>query len=296
MRPLHLIRTGLILAAVGPHLVPHPARADEPAAAAAPAPAAREAVSPEMFQLLDPATLNPLLAAKNYLEVRRRIGQAEALPGKSAYEDFVLNRLRVALAVASGDQTAAERGDFMLALAKLHYNAKEYPQAIAWFTQYQQETGGADKARPYLIRSYYLNNEFDRAKQELLADLQADQKAGRQAAKEDLLLLASASARSGDAASYLLGIENLVRHYPSDVYWNELLGRVGDDQPAHAQRTRLDALRLGYAYALAGQPEQAIMTLRTVGDDGAAGALARYWMLWLQLPATPTPAAPTAPK
>jgi hypothetical protein len=43
-------------------------------------------------------------------------------------------------------------------------------------------------------------------------------------------------------------------------------------------------LRLGEAYAAAGKKQQAISTFRTVGNNGGAGDLARYWIMALNRP------------
>ena len=268
MSQFRLARLTLLLAAIGLNLAPNLVHAADKPAAEAPKP---DTVRVEMFKLLDPAVVKGFMDTKNYAEVQNRIDQAEALPNKTDYETFVLNRLRIALAsvtgnsamaitslenvIASGRLPASDQGDFIQALANYHYNAKDYPKAIAWFTRYQKETGDTVKVRPYIIRSYYFSNDFVKAKQELLADLQANQKAGKQPAIEELQLLANTGAKSKDPATYLIALEQLVKYYPSDDYWTDLLNRT-QNKAGYSTRFQLDVFRLERMAVKAMSPEE----------------------------------------
>lgn len=265
MSKFRFARTSLILAALGLNVAPalvgmvsqaH-AQADKKAAPAeAPKP---DTVRPEIYKLVDPVQIKELMTAKNYAEVLNRINQADALADKTVYENFVLNRLRVALGsatnnnaltvpaleavIASGKLSPAERSDFIQALGNLHYNSKDYPKAIASFTQYATETGDMAKVRPYIIRAHYFNNDFATAKTELLKDLEAATKAGKKPAMDELQLLANSGAKSKDTATYLVAMENLVKYYPSDDYWIDLLSRT-QGKSTYSTRFALDVYRL----------------------------------------------------
>ena len=268
MSQFRLARLTLLLAAIGLNLAPNLVHAADKPAAEAPKP---DTVRVEMFKLLDPAVVKGFMDTKNYAEVQSRIDQADALPNKTDYESFVLNRLRIALAsvtgnsamaitsletvIASGRLSPSDQGDFIQALANYHYNAKDYPKAITWFTRYQKETGDTVKVRPYIIRAYYFNNDFVKAKQELLVDLQANQKAGKPPAIEELQLLANTGAKSKDPATYLIALEQLVKYYPSDDYWTDLLNRT-QNKAGYSTRFQLDVFRLERVAVKAMSPEE----------------------------------------
>ena len=252
---LSLIANGLNIA---PAVAGFASRAQ--AAETTPTPQApHETVRRDMFKLLDPALMKELLAAKNYPEAQSRIDQAGALPNPTPYETFVLNRTRAAFAsragnsamavtalqalIESGRLSPADRIDFILALGINQYNTKDYPKAIITFTQYQSESGDDAKVRPYLVRAYYLDNEFEQAKRALLGGLQIDEKTGNQPALEDLQLLANSSSKTKDMASYLSALEKLVQYYPSDDYWTDLLSRL-PDKPGYSNHLQLDVYRL----------------------------------------------------
>jgi len=258
MSQFRIARISLLLAA----LIAAPAVMNVAHAQSKPAePAAAESadkVSPEFLKLANPAEISPLLAAKNFAEVKKRLDAAAALPKLNEYETFILNRMRVALGSASQDDAMAtaaleavinsgrltpqEQKQFIEALGNMHYNAKNYPKAVEWFNRYQKETGDT-KLRPYVVRAYYLNNDFVTAKAEALKDLEAKQKAGQTPAIEELQILANTGSKSKDQATYLLALENLVKYYPNDDYWVDLLSRTrGKDN--YSNRFALDVYRL----------------------------------------------------
>ena len=271
MSNFRLARISLLLAAIGLNALPALSHAqDAKPAAGAPAAVPADTVRPEIFKLLDPAAVKASMDAKNYADVQSRIDQAAAVPALTPYETFVINRLRVALAsttnnaamampaleavIESGKLDKKSMGDFIQALANYHYNAKDYTNAIKWFTRYQTETGDVASVRPYIIRAYYFNNDFARAKQELMTDLAAKQQAGQTPTLEELQLLANTGSKSKEPATYLIAMENLVRYYPSDDYWTDLLGRV-QGKAGYSDRFALDVLRLQFK-AVSSMPER----------------------------------------
>ncbi|WP_020652469.1 tetratricopeptide repeat protein [Massilia niastensis] len=275
MSQFRLARLCLMLAAIGvtaPALVTSAhaqQKTDAPAAAAA----AKDTVRPELFKLLDPAAIKPLMDAKNYGEVQNRITQAEAFPNRTPYEDYVLNRMKLSLGSAtnnnaiampaleavinSGRLQGAEQADFIQALANMHYNAKDYPKAIEWFKRYQKDSPTPEKIRPSLVRAYYLSGDFATAKSELLPMIAEMEKAGKTPTEEDLRLLASASNKVKDDAGYLTALEKLVSYYPNDDFWTDVLNRgVARKSGFDAQVNMINVYRLEFAAVKQMAPEE----------------------------------------
>jgi hypothetical protein len=260
MSQFRLARISLMLAAIGlnaaPALMSSAHAQKTPAPAAAPAP---DTVRPELFKLLDPTAVKQLMAEKKYADVQARITQAEAFPAKTPYETYVLDRMKIALGsatgndamamtgleavIASGRLPAQDQAEFILALGNYYYNAKNYTKAIEWMKRYQKESATPEKVRGALIRSYYLNNDFATAKNELVPFIAESEKAGRAPTLEDLRLLASSAAKLKDNPTYLMAMEKLVALYPSDDYWTDLLHRI-QTKPGYNQAHDIDVLRL----------------------------------------------------
>jgi tetratricopeptide (TPR) repeat protein len=265
MSQFRLARFSLLLAALGlnfaPALLGMASTAQAADQAAAPAPPAN-AVRPEIFKLVDPPTMQGLIAAKNFTEVQSRIDQAAAMPNLTPYENFVLNRMRISLAsgtgnsqmamaalesvIESGFLAPADKGNFIQALANYYYNEKDYTKAVVWFTRYQSEGGDPAKVRPLIIRSYYFGNDLEKAKTELLSDIKADEAAGKTPTLEELQLFANTGAKTKDKPTYLLAMEKLVQFYPSDDYWSDLLSRAQGKQGV-SQSLEIDFYRLEFA-------------------------------------------------
>jgi hypothetical protein len=262
MSHFRLARISLMLAAIGLNAAPAlmtSAHAQKAEPAAAPAAPAADTVRPELFKLLDPAAVKQLMAEKKYADVQARITQAEAFPAKTPYEIYVVDRMKVALGSATGNDAMAmtaleavigsgrlaapDQAEFILALANYNYNAKNYTKAIEWFKRYQKESKTPEKATSALIRSYYLSNDFASAKNELVPLIAANEKAGQPPSLEDLRLLASAAAKLKDNPTYLTAMEKLVTLYPSDDYWTDLLHRM-QNKPGYSQAHEIDVLRL----------------------------------------------------
>jgi tetratricopeptide (TPR) repeat protein len=280
MSQFRLARLCLMLAAVGLNAAPilmsgahaqhqrlNTAATSKPTAAQEAAIAATQkgdAVRPELFKLLDPAQLKPLMDAKNYTEVQSRVAQAEAIPNLTPYEQFVINRTKVTLGSVSGNEAMAkaaleaviasgrlqpdEQGNFILVLAQYHYSAKEYPKAIELLTRYQKESKTPEKANAMLIRSAYLSGDFATVKAQLAPQIAATEKAGKVPSQEDLRLLGSSALKLKDDATYLATIEKLATHYPSDDLWADMINRGVVNKPGFdAQNNQIEVYRLEFA-------------------------------------------------
>jgi tetratricopeptide (TPR) repeat protein len=265
MSQFRFARLALMLAALGLNAAPvlmHSASAQDKNAPAAAQPKP-DAVRPELFKLLDPAQITPLLNAKNYTEVQSRITQAEAVADKTPYELYVLNRMKLSLASAQGDDKAtmsaleallatgkvpdADKARYEQALATMYYNAKDYPKAIALYKQMQASGQASDQVNSALIRAYYLSGDYATALKAQEPVLQALEQAGKTPSQEDLRLYATAANKVKDDAAYLRGLEKLVAYYPNDDYWTDLLSRGIVRKPGFAEANYTDVLRLQFA-------------------------------------------------
>jgi tetratricopeptide (TPR) repeat protein len=273
MSQFRFARLALMLAAIGLNAAPalvHSAHAqDKNAQAAAPKP---DTVRPELFKLLDPAQIKPLMDAKNYTEVQNRVTQAEAFPDKTPYETYVLNRMKLSLAtstgndqasiaaleaiLASGKLPAADHGQFTQALAGMYYNAKNYPKAIEAFKRFQAENPNSDAVTAPLVRSYYLSGDYANAMKLLRPQLEAAEKSGKAPSSEDLRLYASAAVKVKDDAAYLYGLEQLLNYYPNDDVWMDAIYRGIVRKQGFNEVNYPDVLRLEFAAVKIMTPEQ----------------------------------------
>jgi outer membrane protein assembly factor BamD (BamD/ComL family) len=220
----------------------------------------KETVRPEVGKPLQAA--QELLKAQKPKEALGEINKADAVANKTAFESYLVERMRASAAagagdvplaikafeavIASGRLAPAEQLTMIQALAGSYYRNKDYPKAIAWGGRYFKEGGTDPQLRLMLIHSYYLNGEFDAAAQEALADIQADEMAGKAPPEDRLQLLANAYLKQNDANRYAWALEKLVTYYPKKEYWADLIVRT-QKKMTFAERLALDVLRLRLA-------------------------------------------------
>jgi tetratricopeptide (TPR) repeat protein len=280
MSQFRLARLSLIVAALGLNIAP--ALLTSASAQAKPAAEAPKAdtIRPDMFKLLDPAKVKEMMNAKKFAEIQANITAAEAFPNVTPYEAYVINRMKLALGattnndamamaalepvINSGRLDAAEKANFIEALANYNYNAKNYPKAIELMKQYQKESATPDKVRPALARAYLVTNDFTNAKAELEKVIGAADKAGVKPSQDDLRLMAGAAGKLKDTALYTATLERLVSLYPTPEFWTDVLRRM-TNKTTFNDRLRLDGYRLQMATAKEMEAEEYVdMTERAM--------------------------------
>jgi hypothetical protein len=267
-----------------------------------------EGVRPEVGKPLQAA--QELIRGKKYKEALTKIGEADAVAGKTGYESYVIERLRASAAMQAGDNEqaikavgallasgrvpAAEQLKLIEAVVGMYYRAKDYAKTVIWAQRYFKDGGGNPQMHTLLVQALYLNNEYAAAAKELQADIQAEEKAGQTPGEDRLQLLASCYLKMNDAQGYIHALERLVAHYPKKEYWADLIYRI-EKKPGYAERLALDAYRLRHAVGIlttpadymemaqlaiqAGFPAQAKRVLDqgfTRGTLGAGGEAARH--------------------
>ena len=265
MSQFRLARISLILAALGLSAAPAllgmaPAYAADKAPPAAAAQPPADTVRPDMYKLIDPAQMKELMAAKNFAEAQNRIDQAAALPNITPYEEFVLNRMRVALGSSSGNMAmtipaleaviaankldASSQRDYTKALVQDYYDAKAYPKAIETINRYQSATGDMKSMHQTLLFAEFFGGDYAATKAEIEKDLAADREAHLKPDATELKLLGNLGLKLKDNNKTTMeAVELNVTYYPSDDYWSYLLSRA-QGQDNFSQRLIIDLRRL----------------------------------------------------
>lgn len=261
-----------------------------------------EAVRAEVGKPLQAA--RDLIKAQKYKEALAKLREAEAVPNRSAYENFLIEQMRASAAsqagdyeqaiksfqalIASGRLSEAEQGRYAASVASLYYRAKDYGNAAQWAARALKSQPGDQATRTLMIQSYFLAGDYAAASREALADIQAAERAGQTPPEDKLQLLANVAARnSGDKAAYLAALEKLVTYYPKREYWADLLRRI-ESKPGFSSRLTLDVLRLKLATKTMGgtadyfemaqlalQEGQAAEAKKVLDEGFAAGALGK---------------------
>jgi len=281
MSHFRLARLCLLLAAVGLNTAPAlmtSAHAQKEAAAPA------NTVRPELAKILDSNALQPLIAAKNTTELQARITQADAIPNKTPYENYVLNRIKMSHAsltnndagilaaadevVKSGFEPKETQAKLVLAMANIQYNAKNYAAATEQLKRYEAMGGNMAEARTLQSRAQYLGKDYTGAKTQLAQIIADAEKAGQAPSQEDLKLLLSAAHESKDTAVYESTVQKMMTYYPSDEYVNELIRVSVIRKPGFSQDNYMPVLRLMFAATKTMREEDYVDLAETALRDG----------------------------
>lgn len=227
--------------------------AQEPAAKAA-------TVRPEIGKPLQAAL--DLLKQKKGKDALAKVREADAVSDKTAHEIYVLDQVRGQAAASAGEAGVAarsfeaaavsasapekERLQFFAGAASQYYVAKDYAKAADLASRYFKEGGGDKALRTLQVQALYLASNFAQAAKELLADIQADEQAGKAPTEERLQMLASASQKQQNAAGYTAALEKLVTYHPKPDYWLAVIYGMRS-RPGFPDRLSLDVGRLRLA-------------------------------------------------
>ena len=214
---------------------------------------------------LRPDVAKPLSAAQDlyrahkYRDALTKIDQAAAVPGKTAYETYMVQEMRGAAAAAAGDNaTAAQAYESLLssgqlkgadeqrteaALAGIYFQQKNYAQAIRVAQRYQKAGGTDPDMRVLLVQSYYLSNDCTNVVNLLRPGIDATARAGRAPDESQLQLLATCAQRVKDDTTYRGALEKLVAYYPKQSYWDDLFHAIRS-KSHYASTLDIDTYRL----------------------------------------------------
>jgi tetratricopeptide (TPR) repeat protein len=238
------------------------------AAAAFAAPVAHaqkaEGVRPEVGKPLQAA--QALVKAKKGREALAEVAKAEAVPNRTPNENFLIQQMKGAAALAAGDTDTTIRAyegilesgkasgrealPMVQAVAVAYYQKKEYAKSAQWTQRYFRDGGNDPGMRSVLLQSYYLGNDCN-AVNKMLGNNVADADSSKRASEEELQILANCYLRQKDTAGYVAAIEKLVVHYPKKEYWTDLLSRV-QKKPGFSDRLGVNVYRLRFATGNAG--------------------------------------------
>ncbi|MFT4046270.1 MAG: hypothetical protein QM661_06185 [Solimonas sp.] len=199
------------------------------------------------------------LQGKDYKAALTKIDEVEKISGLTPYESYIVERMRAIAATGAGDTNLAlksyeaalaspqmpegEKLQAYDAVAKLAYAEKDYGKAAEYIRKYRNAGGDGMQTLSLLPQALYLSSDFAGAQKELSALIAEMEKAGHAPTEVQLQLLASCANKKDDKAGYLVALQKLVRYYPKESYWKDLILRTAG-KPDFSEQLTLDMYRL----------------------------------------------------
>jgi hypothetical protein len=203
-----------------------------------------------------------LVKAQKYKEALNKVHDAEAVSGRTPYENYIIERMRATAAAGAGDsETAAKAFESIInsgrlsgaeqlkmieALAATYYRAKDYGKASVAIQKYMKSGGTNPQMRQLLVQSQYLSGDYATASKENLALIADTEKAGGVPDENMLQLQANCQLKTKDTNGYMQTLERLIKRYPKPEYWTDIIGRT-QSKAGFSERSLLDVYRLRYA-------------------------------------------------
>ncbi|MES2041880.1 MAG: tetratricopeptide repeat protein [Pseudomonadota bacterium] len=254
MKQLRLSRIAVLFAAIGF------AAAPELTNIAANQAYAQESMRPEIGRIVQAA--GELYKAKKFREALSKIHEADSVGGKTVNENFTIERMRLSIASAAGDNDTVIRSaetivsanklggkeqlQMIQVLANAYFKAGNYGKAAQWYNRYYADGGTDQSLRPYLIQAMSQSGDSAKAMKEINAELAADEKAGRTPSLTNLEYQSNDALKRKDLATYSSALEKMVAYHGKKEYWVNLLNNI-ERKPGYSDRLKLDLMRLKLA-------------------------------------------------
>jgi hypothetical protein len=206
-----------------------------------------------------------LVKRRDYAAALRKMKEAAGVPGKSAYESFIVDEYTAFIAVQlkdygeaaaayerSLDSPFADAKDEprrLKALVQLCYAAKDYEKTVKFARLYEQQAGADAEMQKLAVQALYLQGDYAGAEASAKALADSETAAGRRPDETVLNLWLSAAFKKNDSVGRREALTALVENFPSAAYWTDLLNLTERDI-GRSDRLSLEVFRLRLAAGL----------------------------------------------
>jgi tetratricopeptide (TPR) repeat protein len=141
--------------------------------------------------------------------------------------------------IASGFVPESAQGPLLRPLAGLAYSAKNYPKAIEVGQKLIKSGDANPEIYQWVGQAYYEQRNFKEAERFFNSVVVEKEKRGQKPARNELVLLQSAQAKTGNKEAAQATLEKIVRFYPDSGTWMALLYDVKRERLDPAQKLLL---------------------------------------------------------
>lgn len=207
-------------------------------------------------QKIGPEVGKPLLAAQEAIKKKRwpeaiaKIREAQAVSGKSPFEQYQINELLAYVLSKQGDDSGVARAyeenlnsgqtppDQVLAriktLTQLYFKLKNYGKTIEYGDRWIRSASDDPTAYLMVAQTRYLMKDYRNAARVMQSGIEAARRTGKPVQESWLLLRLRSLYELNDKTGIVDTHEQLVRSFPKTEYWQNLLdllkSRTDDDR------------------------------------------------------------------
>jgi tetratricopeptide (TPR) repeat protein len=205
---------------------------------------------------------------KQWTQALGSIKQAQAVSGKTPYEEYTINELLGYVLLQTGDSAGAikayeanlaqtppdQQPARVKTLAQLNAKAKNYPKAIEYGNRWIKNSPGDTDAYYLVAQSYYQTQDCKNTVRVLGQGMDAARKNGQPVKENWLDMKLFCQDKLDDKEGLAETREQLVRNNPSRENWDNLLTTLYKN-PNNDELTTLGYYRLGFDLDVLKKPE-----------------------------------------
>jgi len=229
------------------------------------------------------------LDAKKYQDAINKLKDIQALSGKNAYDEHLVNEmlsyayvktnnLADAAKVIEGDLdsqfvTPPEKQKRIRQLIQIHYTLKNYDKVLSLGDRAVKENFADDEILTWMGQAYFLKGDYKNASKFIDTQVQTQIKAGKKPKEQLLNLVQNACIKTDDSACLQKVYERLVTYYPKPQYWQNLMSAMYRQQETGGPNdmAQLQVYRLASAVNVLSKPNDYTEYAQLALDAGSPG-------------------------
>ena len=212
-----------------------------------------------------------LLRAGKAREALAKVREADAVGGKTAAEQLMVERMKGAAAqragdtettisafeavYASGKLAGTEQAQVAESIAFAYSQQKSWQKTTEWANRARSAGGNSPQLNQLIAYVQSQSGDYAQILKDAQANVAAAEQAGRRPGEDDLLRMADAAKRVSNNGAYSHALERLVLVYPKKEYWSAHLAAL-QRKPGFADRLGLDVMRLKLSIGLIGKTDE----------------------------------------
>ncbi|MDT8999189.1 hypothetical protein RQP53_07905 [Paucibacter sp. APW11] len=219
-----------------------------------------EGVRAEVGKYLKDASA--LIKAGKYKDALAKVHDAEGVANRNGTENYAIEGMRVAAASGAGDADSMVKGleamkasgklpaanqlPMMESIAGTYLRNGNAAKALEWSNKYFQAGGTSATVKTIQTQAQLKSGDMGAVMKDTMAEITAEEKAGRTPSQDKLNLLMYAASKKGDSGTEALATEKLLNYYPRKELWAQVLGTL-PTKKTFSDRFSLDVYRLKLA-------------------------------------------------
>ena len=255
-------------------------------------PAARTHAA-EGKQTVSKVAAKPLKAAQDAMNARKyadalaKLKDVQALPGKSPYDEHLMNEMLAYVYVKlnqlpdaakvmeadldSGSVTGADVPKRVRQLLQINYQLKNFEKVIDFGNRAIKGGYADDQIYTLVGQAYYLRGDFKGAAKFIDSYVSAQIKDGKKPKEQLLIIIQNSCTRTNDSECLQRVLERLVSYYPKAQYWQNLVDAMYHQQSGANDTVLLQVYRLAVAVDVLNRPSDYTEYAQLALEAGSPG-------------------------